>query len=725
MKRLLTGLVGGLMSVSAANAAAELQLTPPVAEGLLDPMEIAVAENGDLYVVEREGRVLRVRPSTGGVFEIGKLEVAALRASAPDSPVSREDGILGLALDPDFAKNQRLYLYYSDLKKPLNRLARFEIRDGRLDLSSEKTLLEIPMERDKRVSHEGGSIAFGPDGLLYLSTGDNTSVYDSGGVAPVDDRENRKHYDAQRSAGNTNDLRGKILRLKLTEEGYEIPAGNLFPQGTPQTRPEIYAMGCRNPFRISIDSKTGTLYWGEVGPDGKRDGNGGPMGYDEVNQAKRAGNFGWPFVIADNKPYRQPKGNDGQWNDPAKPVNPGHRNSGLRELPPAQPAFIWYPYGDSERFPELGSGSRNAMAGPVFYFDEARKWNILGPDYSRSLITYDWARGRMWQAKLNEKEELASLTPLLERLLHPMDLAMAPDGTLWLLEYGTNWYFNKDGRIRGIRPTGNQAPELLAEAAADRSLTFTVKSRSDADGDRVDVHWYLTEGVDESDLGSAESISVESKSASELRAVATDGKGGVTVKRFSLKAGPTEPALELTLPANPGALSFGQKVAFRVSASGGVDKKAVTVRSRYIPPTGHDTGGHQLPGEIQELITAKACIACHQVEQTSVGPRFLDVSFRFREREDAIPYLRERLKNGSAGDWGEMAMPPQALTDHEAGRILEAVLALADGASLERGKLQGELTLPAASSARESGGAWELIAEAPGMLPARLRFPAE
>ncbi|HEY1121225.1 MAG TPA: PQQ-dependent sugar dehydrogenase [Haloferula sp.] len=725
MKRLLTGLGIGLLSMLDTGVAAGLQLTPPVAEGLQDPIEIAVSENGDLYVAEREGRILRVRPSTGGMFEIGKLEVAALRASAPDSPVSREDGILGLALDPAFEKNQRLYLYYSDPKKPLNRLARFMIRDGRLDVSSEKTLLEIPMERDKRVSHEGGSLAVGPDGLLYLSTGDNTSVYDSGGVAPVDDRENRKHYDAQRSAGNTNDLRGKILRLKLTEEGYEIPAGNLFPPGTPQTRAEIYAMGCRNPFRISIDPKTSTLYWGEVGPDAKRDGDGGPMGYDEINQAKKAGNFGWPFVIADNNPYRQPKGKDGQWNDPAKPVNPGHRNTGLHELPPAQPAFIWYPYGDSERFPELGSGSRNAMAGPVFYFEETRKWNLFNPNESRSLITYDWARGRMWQARLNEKEELSTLTPLLERLLHPMDLAMAPDGTLWLLEYGTNWYFNRDGRIRGIRPERNQAPELLVEAATDRPFTFSVKSRSDADGDQVDVHWYLTDGVEECYLGSEESITVESKSATELRAVATDGKGGVTVKRFLLKAGPAEPSLELTLPANPGSLSFGQKVAFQVSSSGGVDQKAVTVRSRYIPPTGHDAGGHQLPGEIQELITAKACIACHQVEQTSVGPRFLDVAFRFRGREDAVPYLRERLKNGSTGDWGEMAMPPQALTDQEAGRILEAVLALADGASLERGKLQGELTLPAASSPRESGGAWELVAEAPGMLPARLRFPAE
>jgi cytochrome c len=652
------------------------------------------------------------------------LEVAALRATAPDSQVARESGILGIALDPGFAKNRRLYLYHSDAKKPLNRLSRFELRDGRLDLATETVLLEIPGERDKRVSHEGGSLAFGPDGLLYLSTGDNTSVYDSGGAAPVDDRGNRKHYDAQRSAGNSNDLRGKILRLKPTEDGYAIPAGNLFPPGTPKTRQEIYAMGCRNPFRISIDAKSGTLYWGEVGPDGKSDGSRGPMGHDEINQAKRPGNFGWPFLLADNRPYPRPKGEPGEWNDPAKPVNPGHRNTGLRELPPARPALIWYPYGDSERFPALGSGSRNAMAGPVFHHDETRRWNLLGREDSNSLIIYDWARGRMWQAKLDANEDLGALTPLLDRLLHPIDLEAAKDGTFWVLEYGTNWYFNKDGRIRGVRPTGNQAPELVIAATPDRPLTFTVKSCTDADGDRVDFRWYLTEGIHETDLGNADTVAVASKTATELRGVATDAKGAVTVKRFPLHSVATEPSLELALPSAPEALRFGETVAFRVSAATPLDRKAVTVRSRYVPPTGHDAGGHQLPAGVQELVAAKACIACHQVEQASVGPRFLDVAFRFRGRKDALAYLRDRLKNGSTGDWGEIAMPPQALTDPEADKILEAVLALADGASVERGKVEGKLTLPAAPGAAEPGGAWEPIAEAPGMLPARLRLPA-
>ena len=240
---------------------AELQSTF-FAENLRSPMELAVAPNNDLIVIEREGRVLRVRPSTGGVFVIGNLPVTALRENDPNSGWAREDGLLGLALDPRFATNRRLYLYYSHPEKMLNRLSRFELKDGKLDLGSEMVMVDVATERREKVCHHGGSLAFGPDGLLYLSTGDNTTPFESSGFSPMDERDGRDHANAMRTAGNTNDLRGKILRIRPTEDGYEIPKGNLFPPGTPKTRPEIYVMGCRNPFRISIDSKNRNLYWG-------------------------------------------------------------------------------------------------------------------------------------------------------------------------------------------------------------------------------------------------------------------------------------------------------------------------------------------------------------------------------------------------------------------------------------------------------------------------------
>ena len=149
--------------------------------------------------------------------------------------------------------------------------------------------------------------------LLYLSTGDNSTPFDepkqpyvNNGFAPLDDRPGHEKYDAERTAGNSNDLRGKIIRIKMKDDGsYDIPGGNLFPDNEPKTKPEIYVMGDRNPYRISVDQKNNFLYWGEVGPDATKDSfdTRGPRGYDEVNQARKAGYFGWPFFVGDNYPY--------------------------------------------------------------------------------------------------------------------------------------------------------------------------------------------------------------------------------------------------------------------------------------------------------------------------------------------------------------------------------------------------------------------------------------
>ncbi|RYD33601.1 MAG: cytochrome C, partial [Verrucomicrobiaceae bacterium] len=207
-----------LLLCAGAASAAPLQKHTLV-ERLRDPMSLAVAPDGDVYVVEREGRLLRIRPSTGGVFEIGNLPVSALRAIEPKSNSAVEDGLQGIAIDPGFATNRRIYLYYSHPEKLLDRLSRFTIKNGKLDLKSELVLIDVPSERHDRICHHGGSVQFGPDGLLYLSIGDNTNPFESDGYAPIDNRENRTPWDAQRSSGNTNDLRGKILRIRPTTKG--------------------------------------------------------------------------------------------------------------------------------------------------------------------------------------------------------------------------------------------------------------------------------------------------------------------------------------------------------------------------------------------------------------------------------------------------------------------------------------------------------------------------
>jgi cytochrome c len=711
------------LTLIAAAHGAEIESTY-FAGNLKDPIELAAAPDGDVYVIEREGRVLRLRPSTGGLFEIGNLEVTALRDSDRESNWAREDGLLGLTLDPKFATNQRLYIYYSHPKEILNRLSRFELKDGKLDLASEKVLLDVKTDRRDKVCHHGGSLAFGPDGLLYLSTGDNTNPFQSDGSAPIDDREGHDHANAMRSAGNTNDLRGKVLRIKPTEDGYEIPTGNLFPPGTAKTRPEIYTMGLRNPYRISIDAKTNVLYWGEVGPDAGKEGPKGPRGHDEVNQAKKAGNFGWPFVIANNKPYAIvdfETGNAGEMTDPKAPKNPGKHNTGLVDLPPANPAFIWYPYAKSEEFPAIGEGGRNAMAGPVFYYDARRKYNILDRKDDHTLLIYDWIRNKMWKAKLGRDEKLDSLEPLMEGLKHPMDLEMAADGTLWMLEYGTEWYFNNDGRVRRLRPAdGNKPPVITAKKEGE---TFTA-SASDPDGETPRVDWWLTEGVTERKIGSGPALAVSTSGGTELRAVATDAKGAVAIARIPLVEEKAAPALQLEFGGKPEKMGFGEELAFKVS--GQADPAKVVVRARYIPPTGHDAGGPQLPVEIEKRVVARQCFACHQIEKTSVGPAYLDVAMKYRGDAGAIERLQAKLKNGGGGVWGEIPMPPQvAVTDAEAPEILKGILGLSSGMAETRGAVNGALKLSEKLDGVDAGGAWEITAEAPGYLPARKRLLAK
>lgn len=437
---------------------------------LVDVMEIAVARNGRVFLAERAGVVKALEPGAAHAQEIGRVTVFN----------GLEDGLLGIALDPAFDQNSWLYLYYSDpvthtnaagLKTGENRLARFSLKDGRLDPGSEKILLRVPTQRDD-CCHSGGSLAFDGAGNLYVSTGDNTHPFgDSGSYAPIDERDGRHMFNALRSSANANDLRGKVLRIKPEPDGTaSIPAGNLFPPGTPNTRPEIYVMGCRNPFRIAVDARSSRLYWGEVGPDaGGPDANRGPAGFDEINQASRAGNFGWPMFAGDNRPYWNWDFSTGKTNflyDVAHPRNTSRYNTGPGELPPAQPALIWYPSGPSARFPVLNAGGgRTAMAGPVYYYDPKNPSpHKLPKEFDHTLFIYEWSRNWIVAVHLDAQDQIARRPDgslAMERFCpkmtfrRPMDLELGSDGCLYLLENGTAWQANKDTQLVRIEHSGD------------------------------------------------------------------------------------------------------------------------------------------------------------------------------------------------------------------------------------------------------------------------------
>lgn len=415
-----------------------------LATNLTEPIQLSVAKDGRVYFGERQGAIKVWEPQTGDTKTLGTLTVFS----------GTEDGLLGLVLDPGFLTNRWLYVFHSLPGVLENRVSRFRLENEILDLNSERILLRIPTLA-KKPNHSGGGLGFDGRGNLYASTGDYTFINDSAGFSPLDDRPGREVHDSQRTAANTYDLRGKILRIHPEPDGtYTIPNGNLFPPGTPKTLPEIYIMGCRNPFRFSVDEQTGWLFWGDVGPDALQPSpDRGPAGFDEFNLAKQAGNFGWPYFSADNKAYRRynfSTKQSGEPFDPNQPVNESANNTGLRNLPAAQPALIWYPPGPSTRFPEMGSGPRSAMAGPVYHYDETLRSERKFPrEFDRALWVFEWERSWIRVVHLSPEGRLQRIEPFAPeiRVKRPISMSFGPDGALYLIEWGSAWYHNTDAQL--------------------------------------------------------------------------------------------------------------------------------------------------------------------------------------------------------------------------------------------------------------------------------------
>jgi glucose/arabinose dehydrogenase len=233
-------------------------------------LELTYARDGSnrLYAAEQSGPIY-VFENRSDVKE-GRLFLDLTKKVVPFTDRgANEEGLLGLAMHPNYKTNGEFFVYYSDAKAPRSVLSRFRVSKDdplRADPNSEEILLEIPQPYK---NHNGGSIEFGPDGYLYIGMGD-------GG-----DR-NDPHGHGQ----NLGTLLGSILRIDVnsTDSGkkYGIPADNPFV-GKQGALPEIFAYGLRNPWRLAFDSKTGDLWAGDVGQEL----------WEEVLLIEKGGNYGW------------------------------------------------------------------------------------------------------------------------------------------------------------------------------------------------------------------------------------------------------------------------------------------------------------------------------------------------------------------------------------------------------------------------------------------------
>jgi cytochrome c len=677
-----------------------------LAEKLDEPIELAVLPGDRVLFIERHGYVNLYSPATGHVRRIATIPVSTKYADSSQA----EDGLLGLTADPNFATNGWVYMYYSPAgPESKNVLARFQMKGDSLDLTSKKILLEIPTQRLK-CCHTGGSIAFDTKGNLYMSTGDNSNPFASG-YAPVDERPGRMPWDAQKSSANTNDLRGKIIRIHPEPDGtYTIPEGNLFPPGTAKTRTEIYTMGHRNPYRISIDSHTGFLYWGDVGPDANVDSAGrGPRGYDEINQARSAGNYGWPHFVANNQAYYRTTFSDsvtvvpGERFDPAHPINRSPNNTGLTELPPARGAYIWYPYAPSPEFPIVGSGGRASATGPVFHRDDFRSAARPFPQYYEGkLFIYEFMRHWIMAVTMDAKGDLVSIEQFMPntKFSAPIEMEFGPSGDLYVLEYGTAWFQgNDDARLVRIEyNAGNRKPTVAV--AVDRpagALPMRVNLSSagtlDLDEDSLSYVWTISRagaGTVARLTQPNPSFTFTQPGTYTASLTVTDTHGAQSTAAVPIAAG-NEPAnVDIDLVGSNRSFFFpGVPVRYAVRVtdredgslrSGSIPGSRVSVTAQYMKEGGPSSGAAGVHETGRRLIEGSDCLSCHQLTRKSIGPAYVDVARKYKDSTTtATARLVRKIREGGSGVWGNVAMPAHpALTDEQASAMLAYIMSLAN-----------------------------------------------
>lgn len=657
-----------------------------------EPIEIAPLPNKKVLIIERKGKIKAYLPEENTTKAVAELDVFT----------KFEYGLMGISIDPNFSKNQWVYLYYtSNIPADNNQyLVRYTFNDSLnvLDSSSKKIILKVPVKKTD-CCHTGGSMAWDENGNLFLSTGDDTNPGDSEGYSPIDFREGKRGNDALSTAANTNDLRGKILRVKpLAEGGYAIPQGNLFANDSESglTRPEIYVMGCRNPYRISYDKKTKTLYWGDIGPDaGKPNSEKGPEGFVEFNATTKPGNFGWPMFIADNKPYEiwdfQKKQALGTFEE-QKPINISPNNTGLKELPLPQKSVLSYSYVASSRFPLLGKGGCNPMAGPVYYSDDFASNTKFPPYFDGKFLAYEWMRD--WIIAMDFRNESVGMEKLFTefQFSHPIDMEFGFDGTLYVLDYGVNWFQANDEamltQMEYIR--GNRKP--VVKITADKKVgglplkvQFSSVGSFDPDGDSLTYFWNF--GKQNSKLKNPV-FTFTKAGEHEVELTISDKYGNRSSQKINIIAGNNYPEISIHINSNK-TFNFPNKtVNYNVEVKDkedGVIGKKISPQDiivNYSLLDGYDKTlleqGHQfnvvgLKGK--KLIENSDCKACHSVDKPSIGPSYQQVAEKYAPTDNNIDFLSKKIIEGGTGNWGEhyMAAHPQ-LSQNEASEMVDYIL---------------------------------------------------
>ncbi|MEV8507167.1 ThuA domain-containing protein [Actinoplanes sp. NPDC051475] len=597
---------GDCQATIAANYRAE-RLTAANKAGELDqigePHGLTIAPDGRVFYVGKAacptgpvvdwadpdvglgcGTIHTYDPRTKQVKLLTTLRVMGNRGSGSEL-VKNEEGLLGIVPDPAFATNGWLYVYWMphesidrDRRIGQRTISRFtyDRTTATIDQATRKDLLQFPVQIHS-CCHAGGGMAFDDRGNLYVGSGDNNSSEGSSGYSGNNwtaEYKGVSFQDARRTAGNTNDLAGKIIRIHPEPDGtYTIPQGNLFPPGTEKTRPEIYVMGVRNIARLAIDPVHKWLTAGWVGPDASAPSPTlGPAKYETATILTSAGNQGWPYCMGNRQPYRDRSDTDPTvltgWYDCDDLRNTSPRNTGLTGIPPARDNMIWYsPGGGGPVFPARtdGSGVPTYNAADATYTQPYLRGGgqaiMSGPTYHRELV--DTGSGVAWPEYWDDKwfigdesnaqnrvavtvdpagvprqappvfgESLRAVIPGGNgdtRLQSWMDAKFGPDGALYLLDYGGG-FFSLHANQKLIRITyqgGAPTPAPAASSVAVQNKPLTIAFTGSRSGG-VSYRWEFGDGATSTEANPRHAYARTGTYTAKLTVTYADGETATT-----------------------------------------------------------------------------------------------------------------------------------------------------------------------------------------------------
>jgi PKD repeat protein len=384
-------------------------------------------------------------------------------------------------------------------------------------------------------------------------------------------------------------------------------------------------MGMRNPFRITVDSKTHALLVADYGPDARSANPArGPEGTVEFNRITSAGNYGWPYCIGNNIPFNDydfaTSTSGAKFNCDA-PVNDSPNNTGLTNLPPTKPALIWYAYSASPQFPELGTGGGGPMSGPVYDYDPSNQRLTKFPQYyDGKWIAYELTRRWFKTVSIHQTAqtfsdprfnptkpgEVQSINGILDNMswIQPFEAEFGPDGSLYVIDFGEGSGSGRGGSNEGagiyrIDYVANSRPPVARltvdkdSGPAPLTVAFSSAGSSGPDGTAIDYAWDFdgNGSVDSTAANPSHTYSTAGRFTARLTVTAANGQTAVAVQEIT--AGNTRPTVTISVP-DGAFFDFGDRIPYTVTVTdpeeGSIDCSKVVVQTQL----GHDSHTHPL-----------------------------------------------------------------------------------------------------------------------------------